>query len=492
MYDNYLLYFLGLRSPFHYKNNDMNIPWKKSVDWLINLLHRTTYNNNYIEKEDIINSINKNKNEIKLVNNRIVNNLQQSSPNLSETDTLPIIGDMSCNKLIQNINEDTYNSPVLPINIQHKINNNFINNKSINRSINKSYILIALSWLYSLFIFMILCIPVGIYIHKYIETNVYFLSYIFFYSIYPVQYILSIIYYSSDHYDRLINQWDRPYINNNYITLSKKEIVSISIFVTSLIISFTSFGLRLQNDYIYSYMNTSYNITSILLLVWIYGRILILYNLFIFLFTFYIHLVDLKKDIDFLEKSNWIYYSDTKRISDICTDIIIKKFELGESIKYLQNIFSSSTILGTIGFWIMLTNYKKYGCDQYLALLCIIYLIIQLYFFILIWLISNQQEDMKSAIRNPIFSSSWLHRVNDLTKKNMNKYDKQFISIEENGTSVDWIILNTILNDKWINFEFFGIPLNDGILIKRCIGLAGLILGINKISFDYFMKTVQS
>ena len=45
MYDNYLLYFLGLRSPFHYKNNDMNIPWKKSVDWLINLLHRTTYNN---------------------------------------------------------------------------------------------------------------------------------------------------------------------------------------------------------------------------------------------------------------------------------------------------------------------------------------------------------------------------------------------------------------------------------------------------------------
>ena len=46
-------------------------------------------------------------------------------------------------------------------------------------------------------------------------------------------------------------------------------------------------------------------------------------------------------------------------------------------------------------------------------------------------------------------------------------------------------------NDEWVNFEFFGIPLNNGVLIKRCIGLTGLILGINKLSMDYFINTVQ-
>ena len=70
-------------------------------------------------------------------------------------------------------------------------------------------------------------------------------------------------------------------------------------------------------------------------------------------------------------------------------------------------------------------------------------------------------------------------------------HEKQFISIEENGTSVDWLILNTILNDEWINFKFCGIPLNNIELIKRCIGLIALILGINKISIDFFIKSVQ-
>ena len=80
-----------------------------------------------------------------------------------------------------------------------------------------------------------------------------------------------------------------------------------------------------------------------------YVRTLLLYNLFVFFFVFHIHINNLNKIVEFLEKSNWIYYRDIKDISDICIVIVIKKYELEDSIDKLQNIFSSSTILGTIG-----------------------------------------------------------------------------------------------------------------------------------------------
>ena len=92
------------------------------------------------------------------------------------------------------------------------------------------------------------------------------------------------------------------------------------------------------------------------------------------------------------------------------------------------------------------------------------------------------------SIRHPIFAAHWLHRINDRYKKNIISDERQYITMTENGTSIDWLILNTILQEKWVNFEFFGIPLNDGQLIKRCFGLAIMILGINKVSIDYFMK----
>lgn len=487
MCDNYLLLFLGLRTVDNNSHRDINIPWKKTTQFIKSFIYRNRVSNgnNYINETDILKCVNQHRNTEILKDVNKLNNSDyytDDSPINIHTSNSPMISSSIFSPSSANINATR--------DMRSTINSNYIQQSHETNIKYNSLCVCILSWVYSLFIFSILCSPVIWYTHKYINNNAYYISYILFHTIYPIQYIFSIIYYSSDHYDRLIHKWNTSFIKNNYISLSKKDVSAICIFITSLLISIVTFTLIINNNSNIKY--TDYiNKSGLYVLVcfeWLYGRTLLLYNLFVFFFTFHTHLNDIKKEVDFLEKSNWIFYKDTKRISDICISIIIKKFELEESISNLQNIFSSSTILGTIGFLITWINYKQYGCDTYLTTLCIIYITIQLYFSIIILQISKQQQYMMESIRHPIFAAHWLHRINDRYKKNIISDERQYITMTENGTSIDWLILNTILQEKWVNFEFFGIPLNDGQLIKRCFGLAIMILGINKVSIDYFMK----
>lgn len=484
MCDNYLLLFLGLRTLDNNSHRDVNIPWKKTTQFIRSFFYRNRISNgnNYLDENDILKCVNSHKNKQVLKNvgniNFIDSHLDDSPVNIY-TSNSPSSSTFSPNLGSINSNRD----------LKTTINRNYINNsKQLNQK-NKSLLLCLVSWLYSIGIFCILCIPVFCYVKDYIDNNSYYIPYVLFYTIYPIQYIFSIMYYSKDHYDRLIHKWNTDYISNNYFSLSKKDTATIFIFVISILISIVTLVLSINNNFDIKYSNyfNKNNQYVLLCFEWLYGRTLVLYNLFVFFFTFHTHLSDIKKDVDFLEKSNWVFYKDTKRISDICISIIIKKFELEESISNLQDIFSSSTILGTIGFLITWINYKQYGSDTYLAILCGIYSIIQLYFSIIILQISKQQQSMINSIRHPIFAAHWLQRINNKYKQNIKNDEKQYITINENGTSIDWLILNTILQEKWVNFEFFGIPLNDGQLVKRCFGLAIMILGINKVSIDYFM-----
>ena len=467
MINNILLKFLGLRNfcETTQENETQSMPWQKTKNKISNILFRTNlkYQDNCIKEAELITCIDTYKQKQKIEQKSINKNISDASP----------ISIYSAHTPTQD--------PLSQV-----INFNYHKNEPI-QTCNINYLTI-LSWIYSLFILLILSISIVWYIIKSFE-NTYYLPHIFFYSIYPVQYILSIIYYSSDHYDKLSHEWDHTiHICNRNISKKSLSIICITLF--SVILSFTSLGLAIEDIFFPEYEDYMDNsiVYCVLLFEWIYGRTMILLNLFVFFFTFHTHINEMKKNVDFLEKSNWVFYKDTKRISDICVSIIIKKYELEESIDKLQNIFSSATVFGTIGFALTIVNYKNHGIDTYLIILCCIYIIIQLYFFIIITIISEQQSSMKKAIRHPIFTAHWLKRIKLSHLEQLDNNEKQFIIGNENGTSIDWIILNTILNDKWITFEFCGLQLNDGELIKRCFGLGCMILSLNKISIDNFLE----
>ena len=51
------------------------------------------------------------------------------------------------------------------------------------------------------------------------------------------------------------------------------------------------------------------------------------------------------------------------------------------------------------------------------------------------------------------------------------------MSIErENATSIDWLILNNVLNQQWTEFSVFGITLQDGNVLKKCVVMGTLFI----------------
>ena len=52
--------------------------------------------------------------------------------------------------------------------------------------------------------------------------------------------------------------------------------------------------------------------------------------------------------------------------------------------------------------------------------------------------------------------------------------------IVKNSSSIDWIILNTILNENWGYFQFFGFEFNGTNNLISLVGLSAIILLITK------------
>mgnify|MGYP005745646587 CR=1 FL=1 len=48
----------------------------------------------------------------------------------------------------------------------------------------------------------------------------------------------------------------------------------------------------------------------------------------------------------------------------------------------------------------------------------------------------------------------------------------------DNATSLDWLILNNVLNQKWTQFTVFGVSLEDGNLLKNCVLIGTLLIVI--------------
>lgn len=84
-------------------------------------------------------------------------------------------------------------------------------------------------------------------------------------------------------------------------------------------------------------------------------------------------------------------------------------------------------------------------------------------------------EDIEDGTRHTNSIINEISRQTDI----MSNYIKQ------NSSTIDWIVLNTILNEKWETFEFLGIAFDSSDGIKKAIGITGLIILITK----FFIQT---
>ncbi len=190
----------------------------------------------------------------------------------------------------------------------------------------------------------------------------------------------------------------------------------------------------------------------------------------------------LKKDICNLQENNNI------NIKEIYNEIINYKYVICNNVTNFNNIFNLFTIVNLVSLSLIYENFNDLDVKRfyYFYILISIFLLIQITNIGIILYISFIRNNILNELYSPVFISNYLKKNNlqtinykynlNLNIDNLNVDDKLLLNrLEENGTSLDWIILYTSLNTKWVDFQLCGVKIHSIDSILKIILYSSII-----------------
>lgn len=344
--------------------------------------------------------------------------------------------------------------------------------------------------LYSLIIFGSLCVlPIKIISDMTKSYNDELLLHFISELILPIQYILSILYYGSNHiqlyYD--VVTFKKKTSRKSALTNIRDIFVDIKIEnkcvdfkilikqpcrITIRVISWVIIATCILS-FIGSLLTSSFDDYKIYYPFYIasrlHGRATIVTNVSSFAFIFYKHVKVLQIYAKILEMRDW---SDQKY--DKISIMLINLTRLRESLKIstdaFKNIFSTGTISGAIIAGVLIhettvSESARWGYDSFLIISS--FFIFQSIVFAIIAKLSMAKETIEDVTKNSKFASKFLSR-----KKNA---DATQITME-NASTLDYWLITDILSGEWLDFSVMGIPIHSLSFIKQCVSLSSFLI----------------
>jgi hypothetical protein len=394
-----------------------------------------------------------------------------------KTINLKLEGSIKNNKKLVNFDYTNSDSPNL----------NFYNTViNLNGLSNLMKIKIYIYNLYSLFIFIFLCIQPTYLFYKLCENNENLEEYLITFMINintPINYIWAKYYFNTNHYDSFNNSCN--YNCWSYIVLI------IIITIISIVINLFNIDTFYNEYYYINHLNKSLGITLVVI-EWIYARLMLTFSSCIFTIVFCKHIKDIKKFINNIGKNEYDL-EDSYCLSSLISNIGILRHSIEISITFYNNLLSIITITGGISLAIFIkhfyfkyqeTSIVKFQPQHYFIIqFYVLYILCQGIFFFNIFYYSIQRNRLIKLVQSSFFINKFLTRWSSskIEKKckdscEIKKLNKMIICLEqENASSIDWIILDKLTECKWLDFSILGISTQDGSLIKKVIAFSSII-----------------
>lgn len=332
-----------------------------------------------------------------------------------------------------------------PLILSHKTSNpNTLPTTVLGKNCGESKLVIVVSWIYSLAVFSVIVW----YTIDRDYVNIY-------YSIIPiVQYIGGIIYHSTDHFENLYEK-------------HKKYNFDLVCVILPLIVLQMAVFFSMHTYKWHEYISIFYIITTITTFT------------AEFWFILYKHCRILN---DFTEKLS----HDKTPMNVLLRDLTEIKFDLDTSISVLKNSFGITSILGAIPVGYLTLCLKNGNCEKNFPWMnTCLFLFYQFVFFMFIRFIENRKDEINRIVKHNNFIDKYIIRMDnrDIAATYNNEAGIiALIRLEENATSIDWMLFNTISSGRWSQFSILGMNLSDGEIFKLGALIVGIILLIQKYS----------
>ena len=331
----------------------------------------------------------------------------------------------------------------------------------------------------------------------------------------PINYLWAKYYYRYNHCLKF-------YINSNNCKNCDKFLITILIgsflsIVFNLI--FKSSFLNNYNSYYYFFNNQNNNMNMFIYIFsifeWIYARSLYTLTASSFTIVFCNHVNEL---INFKYKfdKNKFEMENNYCLTKMITTIASLRHSIEQSIDYYNNIISFITTTGTLSIGIFIRHNLMFKFNDlsdiniednniYIIQNFLIFMCFQFIFFINIYRYSRLIVSINKRLQSSDFINHFLTRwtvskVKSKCNKTTHKINseneiltvnKEFVQTqdeilyntkilicidEENATTLDWFVLDKLINVKWMDFKVMGISFDDGELIKKTIALSSILL----------------
>lgn len=301
----------------------------------------------------------------------------------------------------------------------------------------------------------------------------------------PITYIWAKNYFKTNHFT--------SFIKDDCKQVTKLFIIIIISSLVSIIINFYNTNF-FYNDYYYiNYFDQK--IAYILIIIeWFYTRLLYSIGISTFTLIFCNHLKEINNFIE--DITDYKSLEDAYCLSNYIANVSYLRHTVEISCNFYNWIMSFVSITGTLSIALYIRflyneyiQYKKFEFEdrEYYLLQCyFIYAILQVIFFYIVIKYSYCRNLAKKEIQDAKFINKFLTRfsLSKIKNKCRDSEEIKYISKlilcleEENASTIDWLILEKLLNDRWIDFSIAGISIHDGSLIKKIVALSGIVLFI--------------
>ncbi len=308
-------------------------------------------------------------------------------------------------------------------------------------------------------------------------------------TIIPIQYVLAILYYGSNHIQLYYDVIKPVKTNKRKSALTNIRDIFVDIKVENKSLDFEmlikqpcritikvvswAIVLTIVLSFIGSLLTSSFDqykaYYPFFLASRLLGRGVIVTNVSSFAFVFYKHVKVLKIYAKILQMRDW-----SNQKYDKISVMLINLTRLRESLKIstdaFKNLFSTGTISGAIIIGVLIhgttvSESARWGYDSFIVISSLF--IFQSIVFGIIAKLSLAKEMIEDVTKNSEFASKFLSR-----KKNA---DATQIATE-NASTLDYWLITDILSGEWLDFSVMGIPIHSLSFIKQCVSLSSVFI----------------
>lgn len=231
----------------------------------------------------------------------------------------------------------------------------------------------------------------------------------------------------------------------------------------------------------------SASLICMMVLTSVIGRMCVVVNCFTFVTIMWKHHKMLNFIIDYVSHKHtaWTKAKDPFKLSRIVFMLLKVKCSMQSSLHMLHGILVSATLFGglTLAFLAHASiDQRSLVASKFIVGSLALFILVQCAFFYVVYSVNHALQALRRLFNGQKMTELFIYRAfSDTTTlvpndDNTTQNGKILSIVNDTASSIDYLILQDLIDGSWIEVYIFGMPLHNGSFLRHLLGLGAFLI----------------